>query len=143
MGLTPRSLEAPLPTGMRDRLPHEAEARRALVERMLARAGAWGYGLIDPPSFEFASVLERGLPGGEGADVLRFVEPESGEVAALRPDVTPQVARILALCVVVAITKISIVRTRIIIASRTTSTSIRLYARVGLYHHHHPPHTHH
>lgn len=96
MGLTPRSLEAPLPTGMRDRLPHEAEARRALVERMLARAGAWGYGLIDPPSFEFASVLERGLPGGEGADVLRFVEPESGEVAALRPDVTPQVARILA-----------------------------------------------
>ncbi len=96
MGLTPRSLEAPLPTGMRDRLPHEAEARRALVGRVLERAQSWGYELIEPPSFEFASVLERGLPGGEGADVLRFVEPESGEVAALRPDVTPQVARILA-----------------------------------------------
>lgn len=96
MGLTPRSLEAPLPTGMRDRLPQEAEGRRALVGRLLERAAAWGYALVDPPSFEFASVLERGLPGGEGADVLRFVEPESGEVAALRPDVTPQIARILA-----------------------------------------------
>lgn len=96
MGLTPRSLEAPLPTGMRDRLPYEAEARRALVGRVLDRASAWGYALVEPPSFEFASVLERGLPGGEGADVLRFVEPESGEIAALRPDVTPQVARILA-----------------------------------------------
>ncbi len=96
MGLTPRSLEAPLPTGMRDRLPHEAHARRALVDRVLGRTFRWGYALVEPPSFEFASVLERGLPGGEGADVLRFVEPESGEVAALRPDVTPQIARILA-----------------------------------------------
>ncbi len=96
MGLTPRSLEAPLPTGMRDRLPHEAHARRTLIERILDRTALWGYALVEPPSFEFAAVLERGLPGGEGADVLRFVEPESGEVAALRPDVTPQVARILA-----------------------------------------------
>jgi ATP phosphoribosyltransferase regulatory subunit len=96
MGLTPRSLEAPLPAGMRDHLPPEAVVRRALVDRMLDRAGLWGYAPVEPPSFEFASVLERGLPGGEGADVLRFVEPESGEVAALRPDVTPQIARILA-----------------------------------------------
>src|SRR5262249_7334036 len=28
--------------------------------------------------------------------VLRFVEPESGEVAALRPDMTPQIARMVA-----------------------------------------------
>src|SRR4029077_20299252 len=28
--------------------------------------------------------------------VLRFVEPESGEVAALRPDMTPQIARMIA-----------------------------------------------
>jgi ATP phosphoribosyltransferase regulatory subunit len=81
---------------MRDHLPHEAAVRRSLVDRMLARTSLWGYSPVEPPSFEFASVLERGLPGGEGADVLRFVEPESGEVAALRPDVTPQIARILA-----------------------------------------------
>ncbi|HJL29457.1 MAG TPA: ATP phosphoribosyltransferase regulatory subunit, partial [Polyangiaceae bacterium LLY-WYZ-15_(1-7)] len=29
-------------------------------------------------------------------DVLRFVEPETGEVALLRPDITPQIARIVA-----------------------------------------------
>ena len=96
MSLLPRPLDAPLPTGMRDRLPHEAEARRALIDRVLRDARGWGYVLIDPPSFEFASVLERGLPGAEAGDVLRFVEPESGEIAALRPDVTPQIARILA-----------------------------------------------
>jgi ATP phosphoribosyltransferase regulatory subunit len=28
--------------------------------------------------------------------VLRFVEPESGEIAALRPDMTPQIARVIA-----------------------------------------------
>ncbi len=96
MAITPRSLEAPLPTGMRDRLPPEAHARRSLIDRILRRAGLWGYALVEPPSFEFAAVLERGLPGGDASDVLRFVDPESGEVAALRPDVTPQVARILA-----------------------------------------------
>jgi ATP phosphoribosyltransferase regulatory subunit len=41
-------------------------------------------------------VLERGLGTLDPRDVLRFVEPESGEVAALRPDVTPQIARMAA-----------------------------------------------
>ena len=51
---------------------------------------------MTPPAFEFASVIERGLGTLDTADVLRFVEPESGEVAVLRPDMTPQVARIVA-----------------------------------------------
>jgi ATP phosphoribosyltransferase regulatory subunit len=41
-------------------------------------------------------VLERGLGTLDPSDVLRFVEPESGEVAALRPDMTPQIARMVA-----------------------------------------------
>ena len=41
-------------------------------------------------------MLERGLGTLDPRDVLRFVEPESGEVAALRPDVTPQIARMAA-----------------------------------------------
>src|SRR5690606_13798779 len=32
----------------------------------------------------------------EPTSVLRFVEPETGEVVALRPDMTPQVARLVA-----------------------------------------------
>ena len=55
-----------------------------------------GYAVVTPPVFEFAEVLERGLGTLDPTDVLRFVEPESGEVAALRPDMTPQIARMIA-----------------------------------------------
>jgi ATP phosphoribosyltransferase regulatory subunit len=92
----PRSLEHPLPAGMRDLLPEEAGVRRALARRVLERFALHGYALVTPPVFEFAEVLERGLGTLDSANVLRFVEPESGEVAALRPDMTPQVARIIA-----------------------------------------------
>jgi ATP phosphoribosyltransferase regulatory subunit len=92
----PRSLEHPLPAGMRDLLPEEAAARRALSRNVLDRFALHGYAIVTPPVFEFAEVLERGLGTLNPADVLRFVEPESGEVAALRPDMTPQVARIIA-----------------------------------------------
>jgi ATP phosphoribosyltransferase regulatory subunit len=90
------SLEHPLPAGMRDLLPEEAAARRALARRILDRVTLHGYSLVTPPVFEFAEVLERGLGTLDPTDVLRFVEPESGEVAALRPDMTPQVARMVA-----------------------------------------------
>jgi len=92
----PRSLEHPLPAGMRDLLPEEAAARRNLARRALDRFALHGYGVVTLPVFEFAEVLERGLGTLDPADVLRFVEPESGEVAALRPDMTPQIARVIA-----------------------------------------------
>jgi ATP phosphoribosyltransferase regulatory subunit len=81
---------------MRDLLPEEAAARRDLAHKALDRFALHGYGLVTLPVFEFAEVLERGLGTLDPADVLRFVEPESGEVAALRPDMTPQIARVVA-----------------------------------------------
>jgi ATP phosphoribosyltransferase regulatory subunit len=81
---------------MRDLLPEEARSRRAIARCALDRFALWGYAIVTPPAFEFADVLERGLGTLDPADVLRFVEPESGEVAALRPDVTPQIARMIA-----------------------------------------------
>src|SRR4051794_24221024 len=81
---------------MRDLLPDEAQSRRALARRVLERFALAGYALVTPPVFEFADVLERGLGTLDPAEVLRFVEPESGEVAALRPDMTPQIARMVA-----------------------------------------------
>ena len=92
----PRSLEHPLPAGMRDLLPEEAAARRALGRRILDQVELHGYALVTLPAFEFSEVLERGLGTLDPADVLRFIEPESGEVAAFRPDMTPQIARVLA-----------------------------------------------
>jgi len=81
---------------MRDLLPEEAAARRSLARKMLDRFAIHGYAVVTPPVFEFAEVLERGLGTLDPTDVLRFIEPESGEVAALRPDVTPQIARMIA-----------------------------------------------
>jgi ATP phosphoribosyltransferase regulatory subunit len=92
----PRALSHPLPAGMRDLLPEETRRRRALARRVLDHFALHGYQLVTPPAFELAEVLERGLGALDPADVLRFIEPESGEVAALRPDMTPQIARMVA-----------------------------------------------
>ncbi len=92
----PRALDHPLPAGMRDLLPEEAAVRRGLARRALDTFALYGYAVVTPPVFEFAEVLERGLGTLDPAHVLRFVEPESGEVAALRPDMTPQIARMIA-----------------------------------------------
>jgi len=81
---------------MRDLLPVEARARRVLMQQVLTHFELWGYELVGLPAFELARVLERGLGPREADDVLRFVEPESGEIALLRPDMTPQIARIVA-----------------------------------------------
>jgi ATP phosphoribosyltransferase regulatory subunit len=90
------ALEHPLPAGMRDLLPPIARRQGELARRVTHCFELHGYEVVTLPVFEYAEVLERGL-GALGSDeVLRFVEPESGEVVALRPDMTPQIARILA-----------------------------------------------
>lgn len=81
---------------MRDLLPEEARKRRSLGRTILDHFGLHGYELVTPPAFELAEVLEKGLGALDPGDVLRFVEPESGEVCALRPDMTPQIARMVA-----------------------------------------------
>ena len=57
---------------------------------------AWGFARIVTPVFECADVLERGLGPDARAAAIRFVEPGTGEIVALRPDITPQVARLVA-----------------------------------------------
>jgi ATP phosphoribosyltransferase regulatory subunit len=90
------ALEHPLPAGMRDLLPEEAKTLRSLGRRVLECFERHGYERVTLPVFEYAAVLERGLGALDPREVLRFVEPESGEVVALRPDMTPQIARIVA-----------------------------------------------
>ncbi|MCB9586304.1 MAG: ATP phosphoribosyltransferase regulatory subunit [Polyangiaceae bacterium] len=91
-----KSLEHPLPAGMRDRLPEDARIESELGGRLRGCFELYGYERVSAPAFEYADVLVRGLGALEPQEVLRFVEPETGEVVALRPDMTPQVARLLA-----------------------------------------------
>jgi ATP phosphoribosyltransferase regulatory subunit len=81
---------------VRDFLPPAAARRRALTERLLGEFERWGFERIMTPLFECADVLERGLGADARATAIRFVEPLTGEVVALRPDITPQVARLVA-----------------------------------------------
>lgn len=80
---------------MRDLLPEEAEEQGALASKVQSTFQLFGYQPVILPAFEYAEVLERGLGGIEPTSILRFVEPETGEVVALRPDMTPQVARLV------------------------------------------------
>jgi ATP phosphoribosyltransferase regulatory subunit len=91
-GLHPSAL-TPL-AGMRDLLPPESHARRKVSEQLQGVFESYGYDLITTPLFERVEVFERGLTL-DPRDLLRFVEPDGGEVAALRPDITPQIARVV------------------------------------------------
>ncbi|HYU15967.1 MAG TPA: ATP phosphoribosyltransferase regulatory subunit, partial [Candidatus Acidoferrum sp.] len=94
--LTAPTARIRLPAGVRDFLPPAAARRRALSERLLGEFESWGFERIITPLFECADVLERGLGTDARAAAIRFVEPVTGEVVALRPDITPQVARLVA-----------------------------------------------
>jgi len=85
-----------LPSGVRDFLPRAAARRRALAGRVMDVFEAWGYARIITPVFECADVLERGLGDAARTAAIRFVEPGTGEIVALRPDITPQIARVVA-----------------------------------------------
>ncbi len=90
-----QALKHPLPGGMRDLLPGEAERQSRLARRLMQSFELFGYQRVSVPAFEYAEVLEKGLGSLDPGDVLRFVEPETGRVVALRPDMTPQVARLV------------------------------------------------
>jgi ATP phosphoribosyltransferase regulatory subunit len=81
---------------MRDFAPGAAAARRRIAETLLRVFERWGYARVITPAFEYEDVLTLGL-GSAGRDAaIRFVEPSSGQVVALRPDITPQIARLIA-----------------------------------------------
>ena len=80
---------------MRDFWPPEARRLSDLSRLLLGSFELFGYELVTLPVFEYEDVLVRGLGALAPEEVLRFVEPETGEVVALRPDMTPQLARVV------------------------------------------------
>ena len=84
------------PAGMRDLLPPAATMREELRRAVLALFERWGYLRVTTALIERADVIERGLDTIDRRELLRLVDPSTGEMALLRPDMTPQVARIVA-----------------------------------------------
>ncbi len=85
-----------LPSGMRDILPPRSSHRRALARAALEAFERRGYDLVVPPVFEREDVVARGLGARASGDLVRLLDPDTGEVLVLRPDMTPQIARIVA-----------------------------------------------
>jgi len=89
-------LDLSLPSGLRDLLPDHSAHLAELTGRLHEAFAAMGYRRVLLPTLERLEVVERGLSPAALAGVLKFVEPGSGEVVAIRPDITPQIARLYA-----------------------------------------------
>ncbi|HET7753033.1 MAG TPA: ATP phosphoribosyltransferase regulatory subunit [Anaeromyxobacteraceae bacterium] len=85
-----------LPAGLRDLLPDHSARLAELTARLHDAFSSFGYRRVLLPTLERLDVVERGLSARALAGVLKFVEPGSGEVVAIRPDITPQIARLYA-----------------------------------------------
>jgi ATP phosphoribosyltransferase regulatory subunit len=89
-------LDLSLPSGLRDLTPDHSAHLADLSLRLQTTFASVGYRRVFLPTLERYDVVERGLSPAALADVLRFVEPGSGELVAIRPDITPQIARLYA-----------------------------------------------
>jgi ATP phosphoribosyltransferase regulatory subunit len=85
-----------LPKGAKIYLPDEAARKRWVEERLLGVFRAWGYREIVTPSFEYFDVLALGADVELQERMFKLVDRETGRLLALRADVTPQIARIVA-----------------------------------------------
>jgi ATP phosphoribosyltransferase regulatory subunit len=89
-------LDLSLPSGLRDLLPEHSAHLAELSARLQEVFASFGYRRLFLPTLERLEVIERGLPPSAVADAVKFVEPGSGEVVVIRPDITPQIARLYA-----------------------------------------------
>ncbi len=85
-----------LPRGARIYLPDEAARKRHVEERLFDVFRRWGYREIVTPTFEYAEVLAVGTDVAVQDSMFTLVDRETGRVLALRADITPQIARIVA-----------------------------------------------
>ncbi len=81
---------------MRDHAPAAAAVRLKVVDTLMRAFEDAGFERVLTPAFEYEEVLALGLGAAARAATVRFVEPSSGQVVALRPDITPQIARLIA-----------------------------------------------
>jgi len=85
-----------LPRGVADYLPARAASIAAIESQMLQVAARWGFQRIIPPALEFEEVLAGGMGEGLRSRTFRFDDWQSGRMLAIPPDITPQIARIVA-----------------------------------------------
>jgi ATP phosphoribosyltransferase regulatory subunit len=85
----------PIPPGTRDILPDEMRELRRLSLALIEAFERFGYGEVATPTIEYDEVLSRG-ESERGAPVAYRFFDESGELLAMRSDMTIPIARLVA-----------------------------------------------
>lgn len=85
-----------LPIGFCDLLPSDAEAEASLVQWIMSAFNDYGYERVSPPLLEFEQSLLANAGSGIAEQTFRVMDPETHYMMGLRPDITPQIARIAA-----------------------------------------------
>ncbi len=89
-------MQALLPKGVSVSLPDVAERYGEILLRVEDVFRKWGFRKVRTPIFEYYDEVCRLIDESLKGAVVKLVERETGRVIALRPDFTPQVARLAA-----------------------------------------------
>ncbi len=90
----PRAIS--LPQGVRDILPEEAREIEAIERQILPVFEGHGFARLITPALEYLDVLSLGMGAELNEQAVRFIDPASGRIIAIRPDITAQIARVVA-----------------------------------------------
>ena len=83
-----------LPEFVEDVLPFEAKRVEAVRRSLLDQYSTFGYELVSPPLIEYLESLLTGSGRDLDLQTFKTVDQLSGRTLGIRPDITPQIARI-------------------------------------------------
>lgn len=83
-----------LPEGIEEVLPEEARRLESLRQKILGLFDCWGYDLVMPPMIEYLESLLTGVGSDMELQTFKITDLISGRMMGIRPDMTPQAARI-------------------------------------------------
>jgi ATP phosphoribosyltransferase regulatory subunit len=86
-----------LPKGVATFLPEATSRKRHVEESILSVFRLWGYQEVITPLFEYLDVIGPGLGEGLIEKGYKFVDRSNGRLMLIRPDVTAQIARMVAM----------------------------------------------
>lgn len=83
-----------LPDGMDELLPPSSWHMEALRRKLLDLFRSYGYELVSPPITEYLDALLTGTGNDLDLQTFKLIDQSTGRTLGIRPDTTPQVARI-------------------------------------------------
>ena len=83
-----------LPEGIEELLPHEARRVESMRRRVIDLFHTWGYELVMPPLIEYLEALLTGVGKELDLQTFKVTDQLTGRLMGIRPDMTPQAARI-------------------------------------------------